>query len=462
MQVRRLLFTSSSIDTRYFFMAALSALTLLKRTTCPHCWKQFAPEDSLWISTHPDLRGDPRLGLDALRRFLPSRFTVAGQAIDSRGQACHDLACPHCHLPVPRAFLEIEPIFVSILGTPSCGKSFYLAAASWELRRLLPNRFKVALADVDPVSNRTLAEYEESLFLNADPQKLTPLADLIRKTELQGELYDSVSYEEHSVNYPRPFMFSIRPQVDHPNAAAVARLARVLCLYDNAGEHFLAGADSAASPVTQHMIRSAFLLFMFDPTQDQRFRQLLREKLPAAAALIAGRNNRQEILLAEAAARIRRYTGLSATAKHNRPLIVAVTKQDIWEDLAPDVNGGSPWVTAKDGLCALDLAVIEKRSQAVRSLLLRVTPEFVAATDSLSDRVTFIGVSALGRQPEKMPSNAGEAVSPERAELPAIRPGMIEPRHVALPFLHGLGQALSGLIPLYKRKTVSAVANASK
>jgi len=111
---------------------------------------------------------------------------------------------------------------------------------------------------------------------------------------------------------------------------------------------------------------------------------------------------------------------------------------------------------------ALDLAVIERRSQAVRSLLLRVTPEFVAATDSLSDRVTFIAVSALGRQPEKSPMAGSEWISPDRSELPCIRPCTIEPRHVALPFLHGLGQALSGLIPLYKRKAGSAVANASK
>src|SRR5580693_6142741 len=110
----------------------MPSLTLLKRIACPHCWKQFAPDEVLWISTHPDLAGDSRLGPEKLRRFLPSRFNVAGEALDAKGHACHDLACPHCHLHVPKAFLEIEPIFVSILGTPGCGKSFYLAASTWE------------------------------------------------------------------------------------------------------------------------------------------------------------------------------------------------------------------------------------------------------------------------------------------------------------------------------------------
>jgi len=435
----------------------MPALTLLKRVTCPHCWKQCAPEELLWIATHPDLAGDPMLGPDKPRRFLPSRFTVNGEAIDARGQRCHDLACPHCHLPVPRAFLELEPIFVSILGTPGCGKSFYLAAATWEMRRTLPNRFKVACSDVDPAANRTLAEYEESLFLNAEPERLTPLADLIRKTELQGELYDSVAYGEHSINYPRPFMFTMRPQPDHPNGREIARLARALCLYDNAGEHFLAGADSVSNPVTQHLIRSAFLLFLFDPTQDQRFRQLSQKRFPDAAPLSSGRNNRQETVLVEAATRIRRYTGLSSTAKHDKPLIVVVTKQDMWERFLPDLDTESPFRQSKKGLEALDINVMHKRSQAIRSLLLQVAPETVAAAESLSDKVTFVGVSALGCPIEMITPEGSAWLAEPQDAMPAVRPGCIEPRNVALPLIHGIGLTLPGLIPLYRKKSDSVV-----
>jgi len=57
-------------------MSEPSATTLLPRATCPHCWHIFEPQDSLWIASHPTLRGDPRLQGDAYRRFLPSRFTV--------------------------------------------------------------------------------------------------------------------------------------------------------------------------------------------------------------------------------------------------------------------------------------------------------------------------------------------------------------------------------------------------
>jgi hypothetical protein len=178
-------------------------LSLLRRTTCPHCWASFAPEDILWVSAHTDLRADPRLGADHQQRFLPTRFNIDGQALDARGFVCQTLACPHCHLTVPRTLLEMEPVIISILGTPACGKSFFLTAMTWELRRLLPDHFGLTFADADPLSNRTLNEYEESLFLNPDSDKLLPLGQLIRKTDIAGgDLYDRVNFGTQEVRYP--------------------------------------------------------------------------------------------------------------------------------------------------------------------------------------------------------------------------------------------------------------------
>jgi hypothetical protein len=188
------------------------AIPILKRTTCPHCWATFAPEEVLWISGHTDLLGDPRLGPEQPQRFLPTRFTVEGNALDAHGFVCESLACPRCHLPVPRALLEAEPTFVSIFGSPACGKSFFLAAMTSELRRLLPERFALFFSDADTVSNRSLNEYEESLFHNAKKDEWVPLANLIRKTDLQGELYDTVTFGNQTVSYPRPFLFTVQPQ----------------------------------------------------------------------------------------------------------------------------------------------------------------------------------------------------------------------------------------------------------
>src|SRR5262245_25643300 len=100
------------------------ALPLLAQVTCPHCWERFPPEQVLWIAEHAELLGDPLLGSEHPQRFLPSRFTPGGDAIDPRGMVSSALACPKCHLPVPRGMVELEPLFISILGAPASGKSF--------------------------------------------------------------------------------------------------------------------------------------------------------------------------------------------------------------------------------------------------------------------------------------------------------------------------------------------------
>jgi hypothetical protein len=221
-------------------------LTLLRQVTCPHCWHVFGPEESLWISEHPDLIGDPKLGGNFAQRFLPSRFSVEGDAIDPAGYRTTRLACPHCHLEVPRPLYQIPPVFYSILGAPACGKSYFLASMTWKLRQALPRHFHVTMNDADAEANARLHEYEEQQFLNPDPDALVALA----KTETQGDLYDQVNMGDHSVTLPRPFMFTLQPGKKHPNHAKASSVSRVACLYDNAGESFLPGADSVSSPVT--------------------------------------------------------------------------------------------------------------------------------------------------------------------------------------------------------------------
>src|SRR5262249_32612735 len=207
---------------------------LLKRTVCPHCWHGFAPEDVLWVSAHADLRGDERLGPEQQKRFPPTRFNLDGNALDERGMLCQYVACPKCHLTIPRGLLEMEPTSFSILGTPYCGKSFFLAAMAWELRRLLPLHFALSFLDADPISNRDLNEYERKVFLHERADELLPLANLIEKTQPTAEaLFDAVFFGNQKVFYPKPFLFTVQLREEHPAYPIRQRLARVLCLYDN-------------------------------------------------------------------------------------------------------------------------------------------------------------------------------------------------------------------------------------
>ena len=420
-----------------------SSFGLLPRVTCPHCWEIFPPDEILWTSEHSDLLGDPRLGPEQQQRFRPTRFNVAGDALDAKGFACHHLACPHCHLPVPHSMLEMEPLFVSIIGAPACGKSYFLATMTWKLRKVLASQFAASFSDLDTVSNRSLNEYEDLLFLNSEKDKLVA----IRKTELQGELYDTVGYGQQTVSYPRPFLFALQALDRHPNYTANRRLARALCLYDNAGEHFLPGQDTTSSPVTRHLAQSSFLLFLFDPTQDPRFRSRCKHRVDEPQLAAHTRTSRQEAILLELAARVRRYTGLRQDAKHNRPLIVVLTKYDVWSHMLEPSDFHDPWRAVKDGsLAGIEVEKVEQQSHRARSLMLQLCPEIVAAAEGFARTVIYVPVSALGRSPEPDPKTG----------LLGIRPRDIRPVWVSVPFLYSLSRWMPGLIPTLRRKPKSA------
>ncbi|MDB5354719.1 MAG: hypothetical protein JWN24_1172 [Phycisphaerales bacterium] len=407
-------------------LARPARLPLLAKVTCPHCWNQFPPQDVLWVSRHSDLTGDPVLGPDAPMRFLPSRFNPSGQALDARGMVCQTLACPECHLVIPRVLVETEPLFASIVGVSASGKSYFLTAMSWELRRRLPMHFAVTFSDADAVANRTLNHYEELLFLPPDPSRPVQL----EKTDTVGQLlYDQIRFGQQVVSLPRPILFTMRPSSRHPNIEAVGQLSRVVCLYDNAGEHFNPGEDTTSSPVTQHLGRSRVLMFLYDPTQDPRFRARCRGLSADPQLDEQTPTRRQETILLETAARVRQFAGLPTTATLERPLVIVVPKADVWGSLIGlDLSQEPIFANAVAGgaLDAVDVGRVEDVSTLVREMLLETAPEFIAAAEEFCAHVVYIPISALGTSPEVQEGRPGLWV----------RPAKIRPRWVTVPFLY--------------------------
>lgn len=412
--------------------------SLLSRATCPHCWHKFPPEESLWVSSHPDLDDDDVVTPRGQRRFLPTRLTASGHALDIKGEVCHQLACPRCHLTVVRASLELDPLIFSILGAPGSGKSYYLAAAVWQLRRALSANFQIAFGDADPSANRMLNQYEEILFLNN--RRDVPVA--LPKTEKEGDLYESVVLGGRPVLFPKPFVFSVKPQPDHPLSHHGRSLSRAFCLYDNAGEHFMPGEESSNNPGTQHLTVSRALLFLFDPTQHHEFRDICAGQSSDPQMGQDGWNFRQDRILLEAESRIRSLTGLRQTEKDKRPLIVVVTKHDAWNSLTGGKELQPDWYLreSRSGRHALDLERVAAMSAQIRKIMQKFAPEVVSAADGFSSDVTYIPVSALGRGPELV-----DGVEKKFA----IRPKDIKPVWAEIPLLYGLHRSVPGLIPSY-------------
>lgn len=406
---------------------------LLTQATCPNCWTDFLVENVKWIAVHDDLLGDYRLGPEFYQRFRPSRFDVNGNAIDVKGRSCQELACPSCHLRIPRSVLVYSPFFLSIAGTPSCGKSFYLASMAWQMRKTLPNDFKILISDSDGECNKILNDYEEQLFFNPDPSNLAKLA----KTDVVGDWYSSVQYDNQVVTYPKPFYFDIRPGENHPNAELSRRISRLLCVYDNAGESFLPGADTVANPVTRHLGLAQAWLFCFDPTQDPRIRKALVGKSSDHQITDSPVTARQETVLNEMINRIRRHSTMGLKEKSEKPLIVVCTKYDAWSSLIGDLP--NPWSSSSRSTSKLlNMPRIEHVSNQLKTVLQKYCPELVAASQSISDLVYFIPVSATGTAPVKDPIKGDYR----------IRTDLIDPIWCEVPILLALAHRAPKLVRL--------------
>ncbi len=417
-------------------------ITLLSQVVCPHCWHNFSAEDAVWIAAHPDLRGDAKLGDTAMRRFLPTRFTPTGEAIDPHGSRSTDTACPRCHLSVPRVMLECPCVFFSILGAPASGKSYLLTSMVWQARQVLPETFDLRFTDADAAGNGRLNEYEEQQFLAEDPDRLVWLA----KTEEQGDLYDRVRLESRDINLPKPFLFSFGPGVGHANAEKASRLSRVMCLYDNAGESFLPGADESTGPVTGHLGRSEVLFFCFDPTQDPRFRRAcegLSDDPQMAGNRGSGRGGavRQDSILTEAVSRARRGASMRDDQKLPALLCVLVTKWDAWEKLVPEISTRPPYVTPPGAETMIDDDRIEQTSTVVRKLLASTCRELVSAAEASATEVVYIPVSATGIKPQR-DDTTGQL---------GIRPRDLAPRWAEVPMAYALSRRTRGLVGSARR-----------
>jgi len=363
------------------------ARDLVRRVTCPSCWHGFTPSEVLFVAEDPRLLGDPVAGVDEPLRFLPSRFDLTGAAMDPMGCRCTRVACPRCRSEVPRAMLEMPATFVSMVGAPGAGKTHLLAAGVWSLRSG-PGQ-GVRLTDAEPRMHGRLHAWERQLF-GGEVHRLA-------KTETAGGAgYRSVHVQGRDEVVPCPFVFAMH---------ATADADRLLVLYDNAGEHFLPGADEALRPVTRHLGRSDALVFLMDPAMEPGMRRVLG--MPP----VADPPMRQDVLLTEMASRVRHHRGRRADQRVDVPLVVALTKADGWSKMAGLDLEREPF--DQDGL---DREAIRTAHATCLALLERGAPEFTAALQAGFERVLLVPCSATGGAAPGGP----QAVRPGWAGVPLL------------------------------------------
>ncbi|MDR0328834.1 MAG: hypothetical protein LBI05_11110, partial [Planctomycetaceae bacterium] len=408
-----------------------------------------------------DLPPDPKLPSDRLR-FLPQRFNLAGAALDPHNIPCEKMACPECHLPIPRPWLYLNNFFVSIAGAPASGKSYFLASMIWQLRKTMAKSFQSNFTDADPQMNRRIFDYETTLFTGSDdPRKLVR----IDKTDIAGNIYNNTIINGTPTQLAQPFIYTLEPMPNHPLMARANKTRQVICVYDNAGEHFLPGADRISVPVTRHMAKSDALLFIFDPTQDVRFRAACTEPVddPQMNPALSGSKNetqnrihstRQEVVLGNVLAQIRNLNFLPPHEKIKMPLIIVLSKYDAWKQLtrgkfsagkAPEEL--SPWKSTAGGSVNYDYyrsKRVEQYSQKLRTMLLDLIPQLVSTAESTAENVTYIAVSATGGPPE-LGAPDEQGIRPL-----CYRPINVKPIWAEVPFLHAQYLANKSAVPFAK------------
>ena len=99
------------------------------------------------------------------------------------------------------------------------------------------------------------------------------------------------------VTLPKPFIFSLSGAETDEGACSVV-------FYDNAGEHFQPGQDSANSPGAQHIAASDAIFFLFDPTINPDFRACITgADDPQLSSHVS---DQQDVILAETEVRMKK------------------------------------------------------------------------------------------------------------------------------------------------------------
>ena len=379
---------------------------------CPYCRTVSDIGDVLSVSVSPTLLGDSVLGEGEQSRFAPSKFTDTGLAIDAEGGVCSDIACPRCHMSIPQDLLQMEQLVMSIVGTSGSGKSVFLASSIWQCRQLLKQKFDIGFRDLAPAWNTWIRDYEEKFFFQQDDTKRQNIA----KTDMNGaNICRSVNFGNETVLLPTPSYFRLGAALDDSDKCFV--------VYDCAGEHFMPGADQHASLVTLHTLSADTILFLFDPSADPRMRRCL-ERGEGTALNFA---QMQDVLLAELAAKAKKYMGNRSGRKLKQPLLFAISKADMLRNELP--MNTELYRKNEQGRLSLDVAALRSVSDQTAAFIDRLAPEVSGTARDIADDVWFLPVSSLGHNPM----------------YEGVRPCDIKPVWAELPMVFTL--AHKGMIP---------------
>lgn len=147
-------------------------------------------------------------------------------------------------------------------------------------------------------------------------------------------------------------------------------------------------------------------------------------------------------MLDEVLERVRRRRGVAGIDRISIPLIVAVTKSDVWaESLGQPALPDDMSMVDYKGKPSIDMEQFTAVSDRVRTWLKSHCPEMVHAAESQVQRVFFVPTSSQGTSPEL---NA-------QSKMLMVRPSTMQPRMADAPLLLALHYAAPRLLPAARK-----------
>ena len=308
----------------------------------------------------------------------------------------------------------MESVSFSVLGAPGSGKSVFLASMVFSMRQRAAS-LGLSFQDADLILNKELMEDERELFLTANADRFRDFTDAVKKTTVEHGRYSTSIIDGQEVKFAYPLVFLLAPSKGHPQEKSERSQTRMLCLYDKG------------------------LIYTFDPTKDRRF---VRELNLQAGAKVGA--DRQDVVLMEAANRIREHAGLSRSSKIPQTLVVTVTKFDVWRSLLPEaVDANILRAYPNRPIEAISIDDVEALSNVCRQLLLQLCPEIVTAAESICETVYYIPVASVGVN-VRHDARTGDM---------SFRSADCEPIGVLTPLLALLAKTTPRLVPSLRRKS---------
>lgn len=396
---------------------------------CPICWLRFEGKHMKHISSHEELIGDPILGDDYHRRFIPKKWDSSGIALDDFGIQCPDTACPHCHERLPAGFGEFKQYIYSIVGAPSSGKSYYLAVLLKQLKRYLFHKFEISFIDQDPEYNIQINEVIQTLF-----SARSAVEGRIIKTDMRGGNYKSVNRNGKEVDLPKPSIFNIsQTNVENTDSSIV--------FYDNAGEHFLPSYSGAEEFQILHVAKASCLFFLYDPLVNIDIRHDLSniesDQLKRKSDL-----DQQPSILTQMNVKISRVLGKPTSEKLKTPLAILIGKCDIWHSLVPNWGKIVNPINHENFLLH---EAIDSNSNIIRDFLNNYAPDIVSTAERISLDVKYFPFSSFGHKPKEY-KFVDQKENMEVTDI-APDPSRIKPYMIEIPTVWALSKTIPDLIP---------------